>query len=544
MGAPFFPVTSLPASGGSIVETRAPRQYLFRIMTETELKLTLTPETAAKLCLRLNQLVWPRPTETIPLHAIYYDSEDLRLKAAGIALRVRLEGDRYVQAVKIGRSSSGGVQRVEEIEIPVKDARPRLKAIPDKAARRAVKEALGAAPLTPVWETEMERLAVKLHGPDGTLVEVAVDQGQIIARGSVRPFYEAELELKKGSMAALFDLARVLFPDGGLDFSRLSKAGRAALLAETGRIDPEAAPRRAAVVGLTRGMGAEAAARDTLRECFDQITANAELIRETAQPDGPHQLRIGLRRLRSALSVFGPVIGGDEHDRLAAEARWLGQMAGIQRDLDVCLADILQPAAREFPDEPGFARLIEAMSARARRNRIILRDILECTRTQKFLLDLGKFTEGRGWREDGAQKELRKRRIETLAAEALDKRWSRTRQAAENIATLDVEARHALRKELKKLRYTVEFFAPLHDEAALRGFLKPLKKLQTLFGALNDLAMAEAMLGGADAPLAGEAAPARAVSRLLAARRAQAEADWARAQGLWADLAAAPAFWR
>ena len=142
---------------------------------------------------------------------------------------------------------------------------------------------------------------------------------------------------------------------------------------------------------------AEQAARDILRECLDQIATNVVVVRKLDDPEGPHQLRIGLRRLRSAFSVFAPVLESPEMARLNDEARWLGQEVGRLRDLDVVANDIVRREAEAHPDEPGLPALADALSRQAGELRDHLRKLLAEARVQAFLIDLARFVETRGW---------------------------------------------------------------------------------------------------------------------------------------------------
>ena len=101
---------------------------------------------------------------------------------------------------------------------------------------------------------------------------------------------------------------------------------------------------------------------------------------------------------------------------------------------------------------------------------------------------------------------------------------------------MTVEQRHELRKELKKLRYAVEFFAPLYPAKRVDPFLKHLKKLQTVFGDLNDAATVRAMLTGADTPASDDPTAQRAVGWVIGASQARAEFTWAGAKALWKNL--------
>jgi inorganic triphosphatase YgiF len=405
---------------------------------------------------------------------------------------------------------------------------------------------LDGAPLQPVCETAIRRLALDLPLAGGGRAELALDQGEIRAGEIALPFREAELELKAGRAADLYLLARDLFADGGVEFSTMTKAARGYMLAETGRIAPPIAPRTARRVEIAPDQSSETAARDILRECFDQVATNVLATRRIDDPEGPHQLRVGLRRLRSALSALRPVVGGAESARLGDEARWLGQEAGRLRDLDVALADILAPEIAAHPGEPGFPTLRAAVAARRDRVRADLRAVLDGGRVTAFQLDLARFVETRGWLDpaDYGQTDRLSRPAAEMAREALDRRWKKVTKRARDIETLDIPARHELRKELKKLRYAVEFMAPLYAEKKVRAFLKRLKRLQDVFGALNDAAMAEALFVGAEAPGAGDPDAQRAAGRVLGARAERAETQWHEARALWRALAEAGPFWR
>ena len=110
-------------------------------------------------------------------------------------------------------------------------------------------------------------------------------------------------------------------------------------------------------------LAAEQAARDIVRECFDQIATNIIAVQRLDVPEGPHQLRVGLRRLRSAFSVFASVLASPELTRLGGEARWLGQEIGRLRDLEVVAGEIVRREAGLHPDEPGLGLLADALLA-------------------------------------------------------------------------------------------------------------------------------------------------------------------------------------
>lgn len=516
-------------------------------MSEIELKFLLEPGAADQLRGRLrNFKSTAQRSRTRTLRSVYFDTADGALQRAGIALRLRRDGRRWIQTVKSKGRIHGGLSQTGETECPAPGGRLNLDAIPDEQTRIEVKRWISGRSLQPVCETRIRRTAREVPLEDGSRAEIAVDVGEIRSDEKSAPFSEAEIELLEGKPRALFDLAHQLFPEGGLSFSRLSKAARGYMLAAEGRIDTPLVPRNAKTVALAPTQTTEEAAREVLRECFDQIATNINVVRVADDPEGPHQLRIGLRRLRSALSIFGDALACPELDRLAAEARWLGQEVGLLRDADVALIDIVRPEATRHGDEPGFAILADALETHAAALRAILRKNLVGRRAQAFVLDLAAFIETRGWLmpEDITQTARLAQPIEVSASQALDRRWTRTRARARKIAKLSVEQRHALRKELKKLRYTVEFLGPLFPAKHVTPFLQHLKSLQDVFGDLNDASMVHALLTGPDAPGAGNPDAQRACGWVIGVRLARAELAWADAKSLWQGLARSRLFWR
>ena len=516
-------------------------------MSEIELKFLLDELTPSDLWGRVkaSKLASAGP-RTRTLRSIYLDTSDHALKKAGIALRLRRDGRRWIQTVKTDAELHGGLSQVGEVENPAPGGRLCVEAIPDPQVRDAVLQCVNGAPLEPVCETVVRRSAGELALADGTRAELAVDVGEVRANGHVAELREVEIELLEGNPGGLFDIARTLFPEGGLRFSRLSKSARGYLLAEKGEIDQPLAPRKAVAVALDPDQIAEQAARDVLRECLDQIASNILVVRKLDGPEGPHQLRIGLRRLRSAFVAFAPVLESPEMKRLNEEARWLGRLVGHLRDLDVVANDIVRREATTHPDEPGLSALADALLRQAEDMRGCVRKVLIEARVQAFLIDLVRFVETRGWLvpQDFEQTGRLAAPVSELAGQTLVRRWKKVRKHARGLETLTVEQRHELRKELKKLRYAVEFFAPLYPARRVDAFLKHLKKLQAVFGDLNDAATVRAMLTGADSPASDKPTAQRAVGWVVGASQARAEFTWTGAKALWKNLEETRPFWR
>lgn len=521
------------------------------------------------------------PAATRALRSIYFDTPGHALRRANWSLRVRRVGRKWIQTVKAGTGVTGGLSRPREAEAEVAGPAPDLTLIREPVMREGLWQAIDGEPLAPAFETVMRRTTrVFRREDDETCIEMALDAGEIRAGEAVQPLFEAELELKSGDPAALFALAAALPGLAAARLSRLSKAGRGYRLAAGDGI--EIAPVTACEAELTPWTGLAPAFRAILLSCMDQIAGNRDAVLERDDPEGPHQLRVGLRRLRSALKVHQPLLEADERRALDAAARDLALAVGELRDLDVLMEEIVEPAmavARLGPDtalldDAGLARRIEAERRAVRK---ALREQLAGPAVNALLFRLGALAHGAGWRKDkngagwrqeekdagwrqgendadaaeakSAEEEKTEPKTEAtvgvFAAEALEKRWKSAARLAARIDELTLEERHDLRKELKKLRYAVEFFRSAFPARKVKPFLARLKALQDVFGYLNDVVMAGKLAGliaGGDRKPPVETA--LAAGFVLGWHEARAAHAFDNARALWDETRRARRFWR
>lgn len=517
-------------------------------MHETELKFFLDRDAARKVIARLRAL-YPGDEggRWHTLRATYFDTPEQALRNARASLRVRRENGGWRQTLKLGGGPRSGFSHVRELEVPLPHGALDLEAFGDEDVRETLADLVGEAPLAPVCETVIRRREAELVSSDGARVAIALDVGEIRAGSRAQRIHEAEFELLAGDPRALFDLARALVPDPAIRFSRYSKAARGYMLAGAGAIEPPPVPRTAVEVPLSRALTVEQAAYEILCECLDQLVVNALAIRACDDPEGPHQLRVALRRLRTAFSLFAEPLGSPELDRLGEEARWLGRVVGALRDLDVVLHDIVEPDAKARPDDVGFTVLADALATKAVSMRKTVRQTLAGERAQAFMFDLARFTHTRGWLRltDFGQTARLAEPVTELAARRIDRQARAVRKhGGDEIEALPVEERHELRKSLKKLRYLVDFVGPLYPEGKVAPYIKALKKLQNILGHLNDLAMAESLLLAEDAPGATSLRGQRAVGWVLGTRSARVDMEWDGVEKVWRQFEKTRPFWR
>lgn len=515
-------------------------------MIETELKISLDAREAARL--RRNQLLGELaegPAATENLVSVYYDTADHALAAAGVALRLRRIGRRWVQTVKSGRIAGGaGLFSQKEVEIPAPGARLALDGPDPTGVFAAIAEASAGAPLSPVFETRVRRMTRRLRLPGG-VVELALDQGEVATPEASAPILEVEMELVEGEVDALFDLARRLFPKGPVNFATSNKSALGYRLAKGGAAEPALKARKAGTPVYASEATVETVARDVLRDCFAQISANLVVVADSEAIEGPHQLRIGLRRLRTAFSVFGDSLGKEALAAASDRARDVGREVGRLRDIDVLIDEVVGDAAALGLDETARLALTRALAERRERVRAEVRAALAGPETTAFVFDLIELIEARGWLApaDYSQTARLATPIGELAPGLLARRHRKALKLGRRIEQLDSEALHELRKELKKLRYTADVLAPIFPGKKVDAYLKALKEMQDTFGSLNDAAMAVEYLSGPDAPAQEDGAAQRAIGWTLGTLTVKVRDDRPALYRRWEDFAAAEPFW-
>ena len=421
------------------------------------------------------------------LTSTYYDTPDSALKQRGLTLRVRDQGGDFLQTVKQGDLGAGDLLSRGEWEDRVAKGRPD----PDAAQSGPRLPEGAAADLRQFFVTEVTRTIFAIEPLPGTEIEAAVDEGEIRAADEDRaePISEVELELKDGDAAALYDLAAQLVEVAPLRIETRSKSERGYRLVEGGDAAPPAV--HAEPLGLDPEMTVEAALQKIGRGCLAQLLRNEPAVL-SGQPEGVHQMRVAVRRLRSAISSLKRFLPQEDVHWVTEELRWLSGTLGPARNLDVFATELVPPARTGLPDEPGWDDLAAALD----RLRVAAYDqISQAILSQRYtasMLRLLRWFEGSGWRRRSASDELDAMTspIGAITPGVLDRRRRKVRQRGKGFGSLAPRERHKLRIAVKKLRYTIELFGGLFDKDGLERFVGRLKRLQSDLGYANDVRVA------------------------------------------------------
>lgn len=454
---------------------------------ETELKLTVSARTLATL----PRSPWLRAMSSgrakkEKLVSVYFDTPDCQLARKYIALRIRRQTGKRTQTIKTENGGTDALSR-GEWEQPVSGNRPDFRFAKGTPLEPLLKNGAKNA-IRPVFETSIERTTIPLRA-GGSEVELALDRGFIRAGKRRESVHEIELELKHGDSRDLAALAERFVELGKLSYGALTKAERGYAL--------KAGRRRQPVEGgeivLDPAQPIASAFQKIGLSCLHHLAGNEAAVRN-ADAEGVHQMRVGLRRLRAAISVFKDITQDEKIEAIKNELRWLTGELGPARDLDVLVEDSLPPLRDEQPTKHEIEILEADIGEKRDEGFTQARAAVESDRYHKLVLDTALWLIAGPWsgREDPLAQSALQGRIDGFAPEVLRKRSKKVAKKSRRPDALDAHGRHKLRIAVKKLRYSTEFFESLYsgrkEKKARRRFEDLLKALQDALGKLNDIA--------------------------------------------------------
>jgi inorganic triphosphatase YgiF len=482
-----------PSGQGEI----AARSRILPVHIERELKFRLT----GRALPRLERLAPERRS----VSSIYYDTPGQRLRRAGVALRLRRDGKRWLQTLKSESAQHAGLAARAEWETPVRRNALDLCAFPADEIKAATGLQLAAlaSELRPLFTTRFVRHSGAVDLPHGGRAELCVDRGAIVAGRRREPIAEAELELKSGSLRGLLRFAEKL----GLPLAYESKAERGYRLA---RALPRA-PRTWRTPALDPNASPGAAFALIFNATLAQAGANAQGVLDSADPEYLHQMRVGLRRLRSALRAFDPVT--ETPRPLKRRLRRVMKALGPARDWTVLVQRLAEVRANR--------RLIARARRRSNAENQAARAVAASKEFQSFVLRALRWIGSEPWRSSSDS-------LVRFGAASLERLRSKLERPAD---WKSAKHRHSLRIRVKRLRYACEFFAPCFPARAVERYLKRLRTLQELLGELNDIAVGRELLArlGERHPEVFDARERRLIGAL---------------SGSWTALEKQPRYWR
>ena len=452
---------------------------------EIELKLRVDPERLA----RLQRSRWWRglgPARRESLHSIYFDTPDHDLRDGNITMRTRSDGKGIVQTVKLKQDPSDSVSR-SEWETIIPDSIPDPSLVIDPTLPSAFRR-LTSADLQPVFEIDVKRQTRRLRSEQAQ-IDISLDDGTAAAGEARESIHEVELELIEGDIEALFAVAQRLSDSigGRLHMRTKSDVGYGLIVPERRHWS------RAPQLRLTPEMSANESFRLIVLSAFSHLTANDDCARLNLHVEGVHQCRIALRRLRSAFKIYGPFLSRKRIRAIDEDIRWLGQILGTARDLDVLQTELIEPAMESLGDDEDLSPLLANLAGKKAAAYAQVGQALGSERYRHLLIALCGLAYNGNIAKTDREAEL-EQPLDRFAATALSHLHRRLLKRGHGFESLSKEERHEVRIALKRLRYAVDFFASIFDSERKGKFFKRLSRLQDDLGGMNDVAVAETML--------------------------------------------------
>lgn len=498
-----------------------------------ELRVAIPPRALARL--RRHRLLRGKGSACL-VQNVYYDTPEFDLWRQGMAVRARNDSETLK-----GESGAPAVlhQRLE-LETQGAGSPPDLVTPAPISAAAALAPQVRRALLAPVFTVSFSRTIRNSKYKQPVTLKSTLDHGRMARGDNTLPVCELALELTAGPPHALFDVALELLEDLPLAIETRSKSGRAyALLCKQ---LPQ--PVKACTVDLVPDVSTLAAFNAVAAMLLGQMQANWHGALDGRDPEYLHQMRVAVRRLRSVCGAYGKVLPAAALQPHLCGLKWLAHALGPARDADVFVTEIWPPLRAALSANSSRAWLDAQWAARQHTLFAKARRALASRRYQRFVLGFWRQLAADDWRAgasawqlavlDGAARDF--------ARQVIERRDGKVRGHGHALTRLDDARLHALRIQVKKLRYAADSFGSLFRSSAVRGMLEHVARLQDVLGAINDIQVAEQQVRAA---LAGRRGRAVSLLRVALAAWCAAQATVLRRKlrAAWRGYRRAEKFW-
>ena len=421
------------------------------------------------------------------LVSTYFDTPKHVLRRNGVSLRVRRADKKHIQTIKAARD--GIALGRGEWESRIESDKPDFRAARGTALEPLLSKSI-RRDLHPIFATHIHRTLVPLR-PGNSDVELALDQGHVRVGRNTTALAEVELELKNGSITDLFRTARMVAELVPAKLAVKTKSEQGYALMEDQPVNAV----RASKITLRRKATLSSAFQVIGRSVLHHIAANEPAVL-AGKPEGVHQMRIGVRRLRAAIWVFSKLLRSEQTEMIKRDLKWLAGKLGPVRDLDVFLNTKVHRLASAQPAISGFSELTSELVYRRDLAADAAKSAISSPRYRLLVLNALEWIEDGRWLKQLSVRD--DRRTRSHAVDLFDRRTKKAKRRLKKVRRLNDHDRHKLRIAIKKLRYAVYFFESLFVDSAgakaLSRYKDHLQSLQDSLGALNDVAVHQKLL--------------------------------------------------
>jgi CHAD domain-containing protein len=424
----------------------------------------LTVEREVKLAIGDHFRLPELPGTPLPrrrLTSTYYDTSQYDLAHAGITLRHRVERGKQAWQLKLALMKDR--QEVELVD---------RQSVPPTLFRDLLFLHLGQRQLMPVATLRVWRAGIRVHMDHTPVADVTLDHVSVMKDGAVHQrFRELEIEQVNGKDSTLPDLEQQLRRAGAEDHDGRPKLFRALSLVAP---SPEPPPASAAPV--------MAHVKWALARHVRWLLMHDPGVRLGREPESLHQMRVATRQLRAVLRAARPLLVPEWADSLRDELRWLGQLLGPARDLDVQLAYFREESATlDARDRRPLTQFIAHLEAQ--RNNV-QESLLNELKSERYL-DLIRRLQQATLDLTAVESPMT---LRDLAEQEFTKLRKTIRQAGPAPGNAKI---HEIRIKIKRARYAATLAEPAVGKPATR-FINKARLAQDALGMHQDAIQAEA----------------------------------------------------
>ncbi|MDB1122962.1 CYTH and CHAD domain-containing protein [Vibrio algarum] len=440
--------------------------------TEIELKFFVKPEFSDKLQRKIAETKVLQ-SSCRELGNIYFDTQDNWLRQHDIGLRIRRFDDVFVQTVKTSGRVVAGLHQRPEYNAEHDSNSPDLTLHPQDIWPSGKDVSQLQQEIFPLFSTNFTREQWLVGMADGSQIEVAFDQGKVIAGDKESPICEVELELKSGQADSLFTLARSLSEEGGMRLGNLSKAARGYRLAQDYEGDD--------VKPLSM---VETKNDDSVEDCFINSLEHAlshwhyheQIFFEHPSNLVLAQISNSISFIRQILTVYSGIVPRRASALLRQELKWLDEEMSWLKTADY-IDDLCEDKGHVLRKLDARKLLVSKLNYSKSQlpNEEEMVTLFTSARYTGLVLDLSRWLMGRGWHPflDDKAKEKMTTSIKRFSQHQLDRTWAELMEAfpAQKVLTSEeyIDQRYGLMRNL----YTGICFASLYDIEQRNNFRMP-----------------------------------------------------------------------
>jgi inorganic triphosphatase YgiF len=439
------------------------------------------------------------------LRSVYFDTPTGDLRKQRMVLRVRKVRTSHFMGVKGARPHADAPFSRSETEVRVPCPDPDITLFGEEISVE-LNRVIDGCPLEQKFETQIKR-RLRCLNLERSVIQVAFDEGFVVVGDRRQPLTGVELELKAGEEAAFYDFAARLTDALPVRLEIMSKADRGFMLAA----DEPPMPVRAEALKFPADATLDQAVEIVINSALGQFVANWPALTETRHQESIHQMRVALRRLRTALAFVNRVLPCAEFEIFRAEAKQIAAALGPARNWDAFKDLVEAGPLTHYARDKGFEALLTAVEEHRLAAYAIAQQVIEDPSTTRFVLKLRAFLARRAWRSalSGAELLRLTEPAKVFAGETLERLHKRALKRGRRLSQKPPEKRHEVRIALKKIRYTAEFFNFFFSGA--RPYVRAVAQLQEGLGAFNDEASATHLLWDIEAAAGPQTAKAAGI---------------------------------